>query len=542
MIVVDGRTDAEKLTELMAASSEETSLDYKSTLDLSNRSSKDSLLFVKDVVAMINLPAGGYLVIGVDDRGRPAHDQAPVDVGRFDSADLRAMVARYVEAPVHLIAQPHRVDNRDIIVVFAQPNPDGLPVPFSSIGQFERNGRMETVFREGDVVVREGTSNIPLRYAHWENLLSSYRNRLRAEARADAEALIAMVVDSLGRMNSDDGRHAAGPAERSGPLPLLLGVGWAAFGSALVTHLESDSTVRLRKFLASLAAAIEDGARHESAPAKDSTYAEALDALAVIAADSARCHRNDIFALAVDVLRRAYDAGGRTRTEGGGEPGNDTASSRHWMEVLLRVFAIGRVIVAEQRWDLLPRLVHREAPVSDTYTYESWLRHGQVAASRSHLLPNGRGGSMLSAARLAIAERPWLHPDVPSPSQFQLDGQLDPYDVLLNQLAQFDLWWCVMAASRRTGRTGRAFYPSCSAFRQQRSQPAIDLIAESSDARAAAFPGASDPTIADALAIVVDAATRESFNHGGHWGGISAASRAARFLMDNDVPIERSDW
>lgn len=541
MIVVDGRTDAEKLTELMAAGSEETNLDFKSTLDLSRRSSRDSLLFVKDVVSMINLPTGGYLVIGVDDRGRPAHDQAAVDVARFDSADLRAMVARYVEAPVHLIAQPHRVEDRDVVLVFARPNPDGLPIPFSSIGQYERDGRMETVFREGDVVVREGTSNVPLRYAHWDTLLGSYRDRLRAETRADAEALIALVVDALGQVPAEHSGTVGGAAARSGPLPLLLGMGWSAFESALVTHLETEPTVRLRKFLSTAISAIEDGAGHESAPDRDSAYAEALDALAVIAADSARCRRDDVFVLAVDVLRRAYDAGGRARTDVG-EPGSDTASSRHWMEVLQRVFAIGRVLIAEQRWDLLPRLVHREVPVSDTYVYESWLRHGQVAASRTQLLPNDRGGSMLSAARLAIAERPWLHPDVTTPSEFRVDGQLDPHDVLLNQLVQFDLWWCVMAASRRTGRTGRAFYPSCSAFRQQRAQPAIDLIASSSDARTAAFPDASDHLIADALAIVVDAATRESFNHGGFWSGVGDSSKAGRFLVENDVPLERSDW
>lgn len=110
MIVVDGRTDEEKLRELLAAGTEETALDFKSTLDLSRRTSKDSLEFIKDCIAMGNLPGGGYIVIGVDGRGRPAHDQPPVDVRQFDSADLRNRVAKYVDAPVHILSQHHEVD------------------------------------------------------------------------------------------------------------------------------------------------------------------------------------------------------------------------------------------------------------------------------------------------------------------------------------------------------------------------------------------------------------------------------------------------
>ena len=54
MIVVDGRTDEEKLIELLGTGAEETALDFKATLDLSKKSSKNALEFVKDAVAMGN--------------------------------------------------------------------------------------------------------------------------------------------------------------------------------------------------------------------------------------------------------------------------------------------------------------------------------------------------------------------------------------------------------------------------------------------------------------------------------------------------------
>jgi predicted HTH transcriptional regulator len=141
MIVVDGRTDEEKLRELLAAGTEQVALDFKATLDLSQKTSADVLHLVKDCVAMGNLPSGGYIVVGVDDAGAPAHDQAPVEVKRFDSADLRARVARYTDAQVHLVAQPHVVDGRDMVLIYEASNPDGLPVPFSAIGQYQDTTR-----------------------------------------------------------------------------------------------------------------------------------------------------------------------------------------------------------------------------------------------------------------------------------------------------------------------------------------------------------------------------------------------------------------
>ena len=55
MIVVDGRADREKLVELMRQG-EQTELEFKSTLDLKDRQKPDRLNFVKDVVALSNLP------------------------------------------------------------------------------------------------------------------------------------------------------------------------------------------------------------------------------------------------------------------------------------------------------------------------------------------------------------------------------------------------------------------------------------------------------------------------------------------------------
>jgi len=154
--------------------------------------------FAKDAISTGNLPDGGYIVVGVDDHGAPAHDQSPVVAEQFDSAALRAKVTRYVEAPVQIVSQPHEVDGRTVVVVYVAANPDGLPVPTSSIGQCAKgDGKMETVFSDGEVLIREGTSNVRLRYANWHRLLERYRESIKADARSDADELVRRVVEGF---------------------------------------------------------------------------------------------------------------------------------------------------------------------------------------------------------------------------------------------------------------------------------------------------------------------------------------------------------
>jgi predicted HTH transcriptional regulator len=66
LIVPDGRTDPEKLRELLG-NPEETHLDLKAKVDLAD--GEDKLKFVKDAVTMSNRPPGGYILIGLDDDG-----------------------------------------------------------------------------------------------------------------------------------------------------------------------------------------------------------------------------------------------------------------------------------------------------------------------------------------------------------------------------------------------------------------------------------------------------------------------------------------
>ena len=533
VIVVDGRTDEEKLRELLAAGAEETALDFKATLDLSDKSSKDVLALVKDCVAMGNLPNGGYIVVGVDDTGAPAIDQPPIDITRFDSADLRAKIARYTEAAVHVISQRHTLQERDVVLLYISPSPDGLPVPFSHIGQYPSGKEMKTVFRPGEVVVREGTSNVQLRYAHWHQLLGTYRDRIRHEARGDANSLIAQIVSALGAGSGGS------PGTALPTTPLVVGMDWETFDEALVTHLEATSTVRVERFLRATVEGVSSAFPVAQGPGSEpnSAYEDGLDAIAVIAINTVEHHRDDIYKSAVRALSDTYEAGGRAPTRDVGNIGSEVRSAGHWLQVAQRVLAIGRAVVASKRFDLLPQLVHRRVEMAQDYAYETWIRHAYVGASRSGLLPTNEGAPLLSATRLLLGQRPWLRPDLMSTAEYQPGAPISDQDTLLNQLVQLDVWAGVIATLAQTSRPGLAYFPSCGAFHQYRAQPAIDTISSDETARRGAFPDDTDSSIAHALARVLKAALHQSLMYGGWWEGVEDDSSVATFLTSHGVDI-----
>lgn len=527
MIVVDGRTDEEKLLELLGGGAEETALDFKSTLDLSGRASKDSVEFAKDAITMGNLPTGGYIVVGVGDDGQPAHEHAAVEPAQFDSAALRAKVARFVEAPVSIVSQSHQVDGRAIILVYVAPNPDGLPVPTSSIGQYnDSTGRSVTVFREGEVLIREGTSNVRLRYAHWHGLLERYRNQVREEARRDSDDLIRRVVAGL-----RDGDGAGGGAATR--IPLDSGMDGETLSQALVVAFDSGSTVRVQQFLNDATIRAGSGPVEE----RDQRLA-ALDQIASVACQSVLYRQDEVYRSAIAGLERAYLSRGLANEYNVRLHGDDRDRAQHYLDVFVRVLAIGALVVRRQQWDLLSELAVRPIKQGSS-DWPTWLRHAVTMAARANLMReaagNASGGEVLSLTRALVAANPSLRPDYGPDVPLSEATALAQDDWLLNSLCEFDLWWCLLAvaSSPDTRRESAAFYPSCAAFHQPRSQPTLSRIATEQETRRVAFRDVSDEVIANAMVVVVDVAVGQSHQYGGWWDGLSADPAVAAFVAEN---------
>lgn len=497
MIVLDGRNDREKLTELLAAG-EQTHLDYKASLDLAD--SKHRLNLVKDIVAMSNRPGGGYILIGVQDDGTPCLSSGTLDRQRFDGANLGQLVRSYTDGEIEIHPQVHDLqDGKEIVLVRIEGHRDGLPVPMAKVGQYrDAKGRDVTVFRQGDVLVREGSANVPLRHSHWPDLLATRDRMLRDQAQESVQQLIAQLVRQLRSPQAGGGPTAA---------PVVAGLDEATFADAVISNLEAGSDIGLKRFLLE---AHNMAVSSKSTPDDVMVY---LDRVTILGAQAALFGRDDEFRAAVDTLYKVYL---QIRDGRGAHPSE-------YVEILSRAYALGSLAVRCGSWQLVRHVVQQpvDSSAGSAYVYSSWLRHGQVEASRANLFPPDRGGMLISAARALLAAHPAMRPDVPDDA-VPPAADLDDTDVLLNSLCRFDLAYCIAVAAEGEGDSGG--YPACAAFHQWRADFVYEAIAADPEARATLFPNSSDGQVASALLEVHESASRESWKYGGYWSGLPKAA------------------
>jgi hypothetical protein len=501
MIVLDGRNDREKLAELLAAG-EQTHLDYKAVLDMSRK--RDKLNLVKDVVAMSNRPGGGYILVGVDDSGTPCLPSGTLNRTRFDGASIGQLVRSYVEGQIEVHPQIHDLEgNREVVVVLVEGHRDGLPVPMAKIGQYrDTNDDDVVVFREGEVLIREGSANVPLRHSHWADLLRERDRMIRDQAQQDIQDLVAQVVGQM-RSRSD-------PAVA----PLAAEMDEATFVDAVISNLEAGSDIRLKQFVAQARSVATSS---QSTPDQ---VTDILDRVTILGAQAIFFERDDEVRAAVETLHAAY-----TQVAAGS---GDTAP--RLVEIITRAYILGSLAVRRRRWSLVGCIVHKpvETPPGGGYVYASWLRHGQVQGSRAKLFPPDKSGLLVSAARAIVANHPGMRPDVLDDAVPPME-QLDDSDELLNSLCQFDLAYCLTVTAEGRGET-RA-YPACAAFHQIRANPTYVTVATDNGARKELFTESDDAQIAAAIVEVHEAASTESWNYGGFWSDLPLP--ALQFVRDH---------
>lgn len=474
-VTVDGRTDMEKLIELLGEPEQE-HLDFKEDVDLSK--SEDKVKFVKDVVAMSNCPPGGYLLIGVSDSGEPVAPIGTFDRKRFDGARLNDLIRNYTERQIQIISQLHEVEEKEVVLIYAHHEGSGLPVPMNKLGQYKNDkGKDIVCYRPGEVWLREGPQNVLLRWSHWDMLLRGRDQRIREEARADINSLIAELSKLL--------RGGSGKIS----IPLTVDMADEAFVEAMIANLETGSDLRIKQFLTSVMAT----------DVNTDAFCQALDKLTIIVVQALALGLPDVAKQAVDALFTTY----KQLSHG------DVTQK---LEVVVRAYVIGAAAVRCKVWGAIRDLVLR--PYSDhvddidQYVYSSWIREGQVEATRAELFPDdSRGSLMIPSARLLAIEHAAMRPDLPSVDTSADDGY-DSSDRLLDSLCQFDILYCLVVAVEGIHH-GEA-YPASSAFRQERANPALSLVVSNAEVRRELLPESDDARVAQAMHKVLELAKRQS--------------------------------
>lgn len=495
----DGAIGEEKLYELLAVGGEYPALDYKRELDLGSPAKK--LDFIKDCAAMMNLPRGGYIVVGAEDDGKPAIGFSPPTKEMFDSAQLVQAVKGYVDGAIDIRAQVHTVSINGqpscLAVIYVVPPADGFPAVIfkdgTSPGPSGRQARVH--FRAGTVYTRVGTTNALVRHQEWSRVLHRFKDLQRADARADVDALLHRFVQMMG------------PTPATGPIPPDLDMDSATFTEAVRSTLDAKSHPVIKRFLGSAKVSYRTSPDSER-------KSHVLNRIAAVASEAVLMDDLKAVSQVVDTLFDLYKSHltSPTRTSGTAE------APARWLEIILRVMAIGSMAIREGMYHAIPTLTLRS--IGDaTYAYHSWIRHGLTMASRERLLADTHGapwgGGLIGMTVEVVMENPELRPDIPNQAT-----ESDAADQVLDSLCQFDLLWCFLSLASDQGRNpSAAAYPSCSAYNEHRASPALMLIDNDSDIRRAIFGDIKDGDIADSIVNVLEMARKQSWNFGGYWRG-----------------------
>ncbi len=511
-VIADGRVDAEKLRELLELGAEQEALDFKATLDFTNH--KHQIEHVKDLIAMMSLVDGGYIVVGVNGDGQPATDQEEIDSRQFDSATLAQKVSAYVDGRVDIRSAIHELSvhggvARKVALIYAGPPPGDLPLVVKKQGEYTpaAGGSPVVVMRIGQVIIRDGTLTAPLGALYWERILTRYRENVKAEARRDADALMSRVVALLEQ------------AERGGggtTTPIDLGMDLSTFAIAAASLVESGSASRLDQFLIPAAGEL----RAEISRADRSASQAILDRIFALAVMALLYGTVAQFERVIDAVADYYYAIPQISDVVNNTSPAERDRASAWLDVVVRIYALGGLAVRQRKWLELRSLVLHPYSVSPTYRYASWIRHAGVSAARANVLTASDAGNdldlataaLISRARLVSIRTPELRPDLPY--------DVATSDTLLNSLCQFDILWCMIAQSATDRPQSTDFYPSSSELDQYRADPAFVLVATDVRARQMLFPEMTDAQIAEVMLYVFSAAENQSWNHGGFWSAL----------------------
>ncbi len=476
-VVWDGRTDEEKLQELLRLG-EQTQLEFKVELDLRDR--KHELSFVKDAVAMANRPPGGYMLIGITDEGTlPDTPWRIKNPQMYDGATLRDKIGKYIEADIEVVSQIHRVNGSDVVVIAIFSTRSGLPVPMMRVGQYNSpngKGRMKTktLFRPGEIFIRDGAGNAPVRYRDWPSVLAKHDHQIKEEATSDVNSLMSKLVEAIG-----PGGKINVPLE-----PFLAD---DTVSGAIRGNIRQGNRAELKIFL--------QNTREEIVSAEDQ-----VKPLVRLVGVGCEAMLADDYDLAIKTIDTLYDA----FTSIAKFPSAVAAT-------IVAAYLFGAAAVRLGCWQLIPELVLRPFQRTPAHPrYSSWIRYGQIEASAHDQYPftsriadatdqdADDNGAMISEGLSWAWTYPLVRPDVLH--DFGLhNNKTRKTDVLLNSLCQFDFLyaWLVNASAREYG--GGGAYAASAAFKHWRILPIIERTVTNGEMRARLFPKACEKEIAQAL-------------------------------------------
>lgn len=497
MIAVDGRTDIEKLKELLATGTECSELDFKETLDLSKKA--DELDFVKDAVSMFNRCPGGYIIIGATNEGAPSGLCEDIDWQQFDGARLTDKVRGYVDAPLTIISALHEIDGHGYCLICMMSLDNGLPVPFTKLGQyFTERGKPHVVFRPGDITRRDGAQNRPIEYLRWDDILARHDTAIREDESKRINMLIDKITLALG--------------EKGKTPPLVYGMDDAALATALAACFKQNESAKLVRFVNQLS--LEVG--HSN---------EAIEGLTVVATSAVSYGFDDIASKAIDAL---YDYYLSMNHFGSG-------AEDKLLAIVIALYEIGAAMVFANRWDMIMPFVNRQSPYNPNYVFASWIRECQVMAANAGKFRNDTSTMMISVALDHIKRHACIMPGfnfTVNKGEENAGRLTEEEESVLNLLCSFDFLYCLCVFVAGDGKAEA--YPACVGYEQKRiSCVVMKMFGKDDRTRRALLPGYSDAEIASGLRELYGLISNEALSSSRFVWGFDPTGLIGPFLQAN---------
>lgn len=483
-VVLDGIVSEEKLEELVSLGAEYPELDFKDKIDPSN--TKDLIELACSVGSMGVL--GGYLVLGVDNSGRPTGSLDSVSVKQYDEARLVPKLERYLSTPLQLVSAVHELAGHRVVVIFVGRHPAGCCF-FKAVGQYSENGQQKVVFRKGDVFWRNGTRSERLDQIGFETVI---RRRVEGERVKWLTEHQASQIEQREQVES----ALRGAVAAHAP----LGAVTPDFDVAMLTRavLEMARSDDRIAFDVLLDDAVSRGRRLIRDEDLSAEFDDLLDKLICVAAGLMRHGVEEWLSPVLRTLGHLFDeAFGETTGDEFGYMAQIPAQvigPRVWLKIVERLVALGALAVRLRAWAAARAIAVYRSPKVPAY-YGNWLRFGLTMASRaSHLTQSDPGQpqreiSLLSLARARVLALTCLNPD-------GIDS-----DEILSSVVTFDFLSNLAAVTASAATDSNVFYPSWARFRPKRLEVAVNEFLSDEEVRRS-WTAAPDSEIRRALGVI----------------------------------------
>ena len=438
---------------------------------------------------------GGYIVIGVDDKGSPTGDLTDDEAALFDEAVLRSKVERYLTG-FDIRTKGFVLDGKNLILICVRPHPDGWAV-FVRDGSYAGQGeRQEFAFRAGEVYARHGSKS-----ERWDqDDATRIRNEIRSQER---EAAKLELRDEFAGLVAQGG--AAQTAARGPVGTLSIDLDLETLTNAAIELVRaSDDIPLILLFKQAPARALE------LALAGEPEFDAVLDRLICLGAVFSTVERSEPVRRAIDSLGAIYNSTFDNQGLDRRDLRIDPADLR--FRIVTRAFALGALLTRNKQWSDIRYISDVRVASHDADYWQNWLFHGDVMAARAgfHQDEEGEGGresykSTLVFAQEHIARLPDLRPDV-SPED----------ELVVTSLCQFSLLTSFVALSTPEGKSTGSFLAHFGRWFAGRTDPMVVALIDGGEIREEIYPH-DDQSLSNAIRSVgANARAMSHLLHGWH--------------------------